>query len=150
MSQVQDLLRKIFEIKKDIGDVIWPSADPISLERLRAYMRRTFRMELPHAYVELVSSTDGLEFNSTMIFGVNTHQNPYLSSVEEINEVLVGTPRQHAFFGSTEHDLLAYCLQDDTWRVLDRTTLTPLRDFQNFDRLFLYILDKACDILSNS
>ena len=107
-------------------------------------------MELPHAYVELVSSTDGLEFNSTMIFGVNTHQNPYLSSVEEINEVLVGTPRKHAFFGGTGDDLFEYSLQDDTWRVLDRTTLSPLRDFQNFDRLFLSILDKACDILSNS
>ena len=104
-------------------------------------------MELPPTYVELMSKRDGLEFNATMIFGVNTHRAPYLSSIEEVNEILVATPRRHAFFGSSELDLYAYGLEDKRWHILDRTDLDPLKDFEDFDSLLLHVLREACESL---
>ena len=95
MSDIQELVEKVIVAKR--GDVIWPPADTASVEAVRRYIHGTFGIELPSSYVALVSRTDGLEYNSYVIFGTISHRDPYLPSVQELNQILFNEPKPHAF-----------------------------------------------------
>ncbi len=143
MSDIQELVEKVIAAKR--GDVIWPPADAASVEAVRRYIHSTFGIELPSSYVALVSRTDGLEYNSYVIFGTTSHRDPYLPSVQELNQVLFNEPKPHAFFGETADELFAYCPEDGIWRALDRPSLSPLEVFDDFDTMLLHILKRAYD-----
>jgi hypothetical protein len=123
-----------------------PPADDAQLGRAEQVFRSEFGIAMPDGYRALLSTVNGLVFNSVMFystedgqtakgaarFGLGEANERLLRGVETIDTTL-------RFVGETGSQLFAYDTADATWKVVDRVgwDVDSSDDvFATFDALF--------------
>ncbi len=147
MPKNAELLQRIMDYKSRMGQVVWPPADEDALALLTRYSGTIQNIDVPDTYKWLLSITNGLDFNSYVIYGTIVHTNPFLDSFRDVNEMLRQSPREHVFYGDTADELFVFELGSKRFQAVDRPSFSLLEEFENFDAMLAYILHSASEQL---
>jgi hypothetical protein len=145
MSPIDDLLGAINAELRESGRALPSPASPEAIERLRRYVRDTFRTDLPEGYVTFLGRNDGLVFNTYKIYAATQQRKPYFPGFVEVNEVLGGPEERYVFYGDSSIDLYAQDRTSMAWVTLDQPAQSVMDTFPSFDALLTQVLRDALD-----
>ncbi|GAB3454620.1 YrhA family protein [Actinophytocola sediminis] len=119
-------------------------AEPSALARVDAWFRARTGAILPAAYLNLLTRTDGLDFNGSMLYSTRDGRNVggmFMAGVVESNERL-GDARG-TWVGEANGDLFG--LSAGAWVVADRVSRQVLRQYDGCTALLTHVLRKYLD-----
>jgi hypothetical protein len=143
VSDIDDLLAAINAKQREFAQTILPPASPVAIERLRRYARDTLRTELPEGYVTFLGRTDGLVFNSYVIYGAIEHKKPFVSGFVEANEIFGGADDKYVYYGQSSIDMYAQDRMSGAWVTLDVPSWDVVATFPSFEAMLTQVLRAA-------
>jgi hypothetical protein len=145
VSNIDGLLAAINAVQRKFAQTISPPASPDAIERLRRSAWNTFRTDLPEGYLTFLGRTDGLVFNSYMIFGATERKVPFLSGFVEANNRLGEPDDSYVYYGQSSIDLYAQNRTSGAWVTLDVPSWDVVATFPSFDAMLAQVLRDALE-----
>lgn len=137
----QDLITKIINKRKAAGMAIQPPGVISNINNMRNECRTKLLCDVPDEYIQFLTMSDGLNWNSLFIYASETMQiantNASILGFVEANLIWQEYEPQKDFiiFGDSDLDKYVYNFTALQYQTIDRVSLEVVEEMSSFDEL---------------
>lgn len=142
----KELLSKIEKIEEKYGDTLNTSVSSEQIEFFKKTVQEKFKHILPEQYIIFLKTTNGLEFNGFIFYGVDSslldiQNNQTVYGYIDMNEIWYENEhqKQYMFFGESSISWYCFDLLNSVYVELDNPSGTVMHTFADFNSM----LEKA-------
>ncbi len=154
LDSTQDLLVAVFTRLSKYEASGQPPLSTSSRDDFRARVVFTLSYDLPPAYLDILSQSDGLDWNGHVLYASETRMHADDSlAIQGLLEAnmqlrLVYTPdKNFVYFAESGMDAYRHDLLKNTFEIADRTSATVFETFETADALFQRLLQGMLNLV---
>jgi len=136
-----ELLRQVQADQRTAGELVREGATVEQLEQLRSQSRAALGVEVPHAVLEFLRESNGLDYNGLVIYDcTSSPQSPsrgFWQGLVAANLAWRENPslRSVLVLGDSDMDLFAWRPDTGAWLRMDRIAHDRVQTYPSFDAL---------------
>lgn len=146
----QDRLEELRTLERDLGLELNKGASEKEIKLIKDEYLTLFKTELPKAYLEVLRTVNGMDFNGFVIYGIDK---VLLDDLSGINEEIYGViehngifheldqNKDYVFLGESNISLYVYEITSKTFFELDNPSGEKMESFSTFYALFNKLLE---------
>ncbi|MDQ0226126.1 YrhA family protein [Metabacillus niabensis] len=146
----QEKLTEIKEEEKIVGAELNGAASDEEIEIFKKAVKEKLNVELPLEYIRFLQVINGLEFNGSIIYGIDqeiVEKKPKnkIDGFIDSNQVWheVEHQRKYLFFGDDSISWYVFDKEKKQYKLLDKPSGDELEDFNGFDEMIERIMSDA-------
>lgn len=146
----KESLEKIIQEEKEYGDEI---NSGISEEEVRLFIKEVkdeLNITLPEDYIKILGVVNGIEFNGTILYGVDEHilknePNQEVNGLIDCNKVWYENEwqKQYIFLGEGDISWYVYDLKSKKYCELDNPSGEVSEEFSDFEEMLDKMLENS-------